>query len=135
MRLKSAGAERENSAHCHQLRGSVLINAGVVIVTCRTRLFFFMFFCYTPLFVFWGGRLFLLPETHALVWLQNATKLSCTLGAGTSSAQRHPPKGHPQILRFFYADFGKDFLPELCGNVLPEPAPLQALCCALCSTE
>ena len=30
---------------------------------------------------------------------------------------------------------GRNFLPELCGEVCPETAPLQALCCALRSTE
>ena len=33
------------------------------------------------------------------------------------------------------ADFRKEFLPELRGKAHPETAPLQALCCALCSTE
>ena len=30
---------------------------------------------------------------------------------------------------------GRNFLPELCGEGNPETAPLQALRCALCSTE
>ena len=30
---------------------------------------------------------------------------------------------------------GRNFLPELCGEVHPRTAPLQALRCALCSTE
>ena len=38
-------------------------------------------------------------------------------------------------LTFFHSDFGKEFLLELCGEVHPETAPLQALRCALCSTE
>ena len=32
------------------------------------------------------------------------------------------------------AAFGKNFLPELCGEVHPETVPLQAVCCALRST-
>ena len=30
---------------------------------------------------------------------------------------------------------GRNFLPELCGEVQPQTAPPQALCCGLCSTE
>ena len=30
---------------------------------------------------------------------------------------------------------GRNFLPEVCGEVHPETAPLQAVCCSLCSTE
>ena len=36
---------------------------------------------------------------------------------------------------FFTQISGRIFLPELCGEVHPETAPLQALCCALRSTE
>ena len=36
---------------------------------------------------------------------------------------------------FFTHISGRNFLPELCGEVHPETAPLQALCCALRSTE
>ena len=40
------------------------------------------------------------------------------------------------VLTFFFTQIsGRKFLPELCGEVHPETAPLQALCCALCSTE
>ena len=43
--------------------------------------------------------------------------------------------GFPQ-LTFFHADFGKEFPSQMIGGeVHPESAPLQALCCALCSTE
>ena len=35
---------------------------------------------------------------------------------------------------FFTQISGRNFLPEICGEVLPRTAPLQALRCALCST-
>ena len=35
----------------------------------------------------------------------------------------------------FTQSSGRNFLPELCGEVHPRAAPLQALHCALCSTE
>ena len=38
-------------------------------------------------------------------------------------------------LTFFTQISGRNFLPELCGEIHPETAPLQDLCCALCSTE
>ena len=38
-------------------------------------------------------------------------------------------------LNFFTQISGRNFLPELCGEVHPETAPLQAVSCALCSTE
>ena len=40
-----------------------------------------------------------------------------------------------RIRPFFTQILGRHFLPKLCGEVHPETAPLQALCCALCSTE
>ena len=36
---------------------------------------------------------------------------------------------------FFTQISGRNFLPELCGEIHPGTAPLQALHCALCSTE
>ena len=36
---------------------------------------------------------------------------------------------------FFTQISGRNFLPELCGEIHPRTAPLQALHCALCSTE
>ena len=40
------------------------------------------------------------------------------------------------FLTFFHADFRKEFPSRtLCGEVHPETAPFQALCCAPCSTE
>ena len=36
---------------------------------------------------------------------------------------------------FFTQISGRNFLPELCGEVFPKAAPLQAPCCAPCSTE
>ena len=36
---------------------------------------------------------------------------------------------------FFMEISGRNFLPELCGGAHPETAPLQALCCALHSSE
>ena len=36
---------------------------------------------------------------------------------------------------FFTQSSGRNFLPDLCGEVHPEAVPLQDLCCALCSTE
>ena len=36
---------------------------------------------------------------------------------------------------FFTQISGRNFLPEVWGGVHPETAPLQALCCAPCSTE
>ena len=39
------------------------------------------------------------------------------------------------FLTFFHADFGKVFLPKLCGGVHPESAPLQDLRCAFCCAE
>ena len=39
---------------------------------------------------------------------------------------------------FFTQTSGRDFLPDLCGEVHPETAPIQGLCCArkvLCRTE
>ena len=38
-------------------------------------------------------------------------------------------------LAFLTQISGRNFLPELCGEVHPETAPLQDLCCALESTE
>ena len=37
--------------------------------------------------------------------------------------------------RFFTQISGRNFFPELSGEDHPGTAPLQALCCALCSTE
>ena len=36
---------------------------------------------------------------------------------------------------FFTQISGRNFLPEFCGEVHPQTAAFQALCCALCSTE
>ena len=47
------------------------------------------------------------------------------------------PQGHNHLVSwlFFPQISGRDFLPQLCGEIHPETAPLQALCCALCTTE
>ena len=43
--------------------------------------------------------------------------------------------GRNSYCPFFTQISGRNFLPELCGEVHPENAPLQAPCCAPCSTE
>ena len=48
----------------------------------------------------------------------------------------HPVFGLLRNSRPFFTQIsGRNFLPELCGEVHPQTGPLQALCCALCSTE
>ena len=39
------------------------------------------------------------------------------------------------LRRFREGISGKNFLPQLCGEVHPKTAPLQAVCCAVRSTE
>ena len=62
--------------------------------------------------------------------------LSLSLGRKAPKIQDHPYCRDDSYSDLFSTQIsGRNFLPELCGGVHPQTAPLQALCCALCSTE
>ena len=75
-----------------------------------------------------GGVCFLFPNSTILGTIPNHTWTKLALSQiGTV----HVYLGWP----FFTQISGRKFLPEICGEVHPENAPLQAVCCALYSTE
>ena len=59
-------------------------------------------------------------------------------GANRAVVYQRPRSNSTNVKRrrpFFMQISGRNFLPELCGEVHPGATPLQALPCAICSTE
>ena len=122
------------------------VKTAVLTVLRVFRVFFRLFFgCFTvthsaPVSAVF--RLFSMSGIwHLCSWPQRLQCLRSIVGA--LSCERPDPIQNPKSWNcrqsifwpFFTQISGRNFLPELCGEVHPETAPLQAACCALCSTE